>query len=55
MEAALQEGYKYAKMCKRRIFKMTQKLRDVSNEMHLRKSSLTTLDARTLRGDQINL
>ena len=34
---------------------MTQKLRDVSNEMRLRESGLTTLDTRTLRGDHINI
>ena len=36
----------------RRATKMIQKLRNISYEMRLKECSLTTLETRTLRGDQ---
>ena len=39
----------------RRATKMIQKLRNISYEMRLKECGLTTLETRTLRGDQIEV
>ena len=54
MEAISQVGYvDPRKNTKESNTKMIQKLGNISYEMHLKECGLTTLGARSLRGDQI--